>query len=364
MSKFLNSLKSDLLDRRLMPLLALFAVGLIAAIAYAALAGSGSSTAPTASAPPVVPVAGIAISAVKPESEAGAGETTSGVPKHGASSAHNPFTPLSEPKAKGAATTSSSSSSAAKGGSQPSPGSSGAGTSESGSSGSPGSGSSGSGGQPSSGSTTPAKKKPQPKSEIKYAVAVLLGTAAPGTPAPNAALTLYQGLELQQPLPSSQQPLIVYRGVIDGVKSAAFTLVGEVIPHGNAQCLPSPTQCQAITLKPGETEELDYVPLGGTAVNYELYVVAIKRSNAPLAKGASVRRSAAGLTLLRNEGLERIPGLRYSAGRGVLVSTSHRAFAARVNAASTSPARAHAAAPGAALIPRARTQKQRSGRSD
>jgi hypothetical protein len=135
-------------------------------------------------------------------------------------------------------------------------------------------------------------------------------------------LTLYEGLKLKQPLPSAQQPLVVYRGVTGGGKGAVFTLVGELIPHGSAECLPSATQCQTITVKPGETEELEYVPLGGTPVNYELYVVAIdtvKSSSEPFAKGASARISAAGSKLLLHDGLQRIPGLRYSFAKGTLV---------------------------------------------
>jgi hypothetical protein len=338
MSKFFDSLKNDLLDRRLLPFVALVAVGLIAAIAYAAFAGSGSgsSATPTASVSPSTPAGGIAVSAVKSESESGASETTSGAAKS-AGAARNPFTPLSEPKAASASSPSTATSPAAGSISESSSGAGGgsSGTSESGA-GSSSSGTSESGGGSKPGSTTgggttttPTPKKTTPKSQTSYAVAVLLGAAAPGTPAPNPALTLYESLKLQQPLPNAKQPLIVYRGAIEGGKSAAFTLVGEVIPHGGAQCLPSTTQCQTITLKPGETEELEYVPLGGTTVNYELYVVAIdtiRHGGSPSSKGASVHPSTAGAALLRKEGLGSIPGLRFSAAKGALVLASHRAF--------------------------------------
>ncbi len=150
-------------------------------------------------------------------------------------------------------------------------------------------------------------------------------------------MTLYEGLKLKQPLPSAQLPLVVYRGVTGGGKSAVFTLVGELIPHGSAQCLPSATQCQTITVKPGETEELEYVPLGGTPVNYELYVVAIdsvKSTSEAFAKGASARISAVGSKLLLKDGLQRIPGLRYSFVKGTLVPAEQHpleALAARAS---------------------------------
>jgi hypothetical protein len=330
MSAFFNSLKGDLLDRRLMPLLALLGAALLGAIVYAALASSGSSPATSASVTPPAPVEGIPVSVVKSENETGANETTNGVPKAGARSTHNPFTPLPEPKASAASksATSAPASSAAAGSS--SSVAAGSGSSSSGSSES--SSSSGSSSKPAS--ETPAKPKPKPqpkpKSEGAYAVSILLGVAAPGTPAPNDSLKLYEELKLQQPLPSSTQPLIVYRGATSGGASAAFTLVGEVIPHGNGQCLPSATQCQTLELKTGETEELEYVPLGGAAVNYELYVVAIEpaKKSGATAKGASLSVSSAGLTLLRRDGRQRIPGLRYSFVKGTLVPAGQHPLAA------------------------------------
>ena len=45
MNNFLNSVKADLLDRRLLPIVALVGLGLLAALAYAIL-GGGSAAAP------------------------------------------------------------------------------------------------------------------------------------------------------------------------------------------------------------------------------------------------------------------------------------------------------------------------------
>ena len=86
-----------------------------------------------------------------------------------------------------------------------------------------------------------------------------------GSPSPSPTLTPYEHLKRQQPLPSSTQPLVVFRGVTAGGKSASFTLVGEAILRGSAACLPNASQCQAIDLKPGQVEELEYVPPGSAA---------------------------------------------------------------------------------------------------
>jgi hypothetical protein len=334
MNKFFNSLKGDLLDRRLMPFVALLAVALLAAIGYAAFAGSSSSTPPAASAPASTPVAGIAVSAVKSDAEPGAGETT-GAAKQSANAGRNPFSSPSETKPKASSTsstTSSSSTSATSESSGAAAGGSSSGSTESASGGSS---------SPSSGSktTTPAKPKAKKQPQAGYKVEVLFGATTAGTPALSAQLPAFANLKRQQPLPSDSHALIVYRGVIAGGKSATFTIVGEAILRGEATCLPSTAQCQAIELKQGQTEELEEAQLGSAPVVYELYLAGIKASkSSTTAKGASIGESKAGLHLLRVAGLQALPGLRYSAAKGVLVFASHRAFSARAHAAVRHPA--------------------------
>ena len=129
--------------------------------------------------------------------------------------------------------------------------------------------------------------------------------------------------------------MIVFRGVIAGGKSATFTLVGEAILRGSAKCLPSASQCQAIDLKAGQSEELEYVPLGGSAITYLLEVVKITPStaSAAAARRAFGGESKSGLELLRSHGLASLPGLRYSDDKGVLVFAAKHAFAARAHVA-------------------------------
>ncbi|MFI4989364.1 MAG: hypothetical protein ACHQHO_00415 [Solirubrobacterales bacterium] len=348
MSAFLQSLKSDLLDRRLMAVLALLGAALLGAIVYAVLASGGGSTAsPAASAPATAPkAAGIAVSAVT-AAKAPVAETTSGSSEQTGGSSHNPFTPLPGVK-------SASSSTAAAGGSGSSTSGSSSKSSASGGEAGSSTGSAGSGSETNSsaqnGGTQPEEKKAA-KQGKSYKVSVLFGTAPAGTPALTAGLTSYEDLKRQEPLPSATQPLIVFRGVIAGGESATFTLVGEAILRGSAACLPSASQCQAIDLKAGQTEELEYVPLGGTAVTYELHVVKIEAIKAKAAKAAkaasatgaadvSVGESKLGLKFLRKAGLKALPGLRYSSDGSVLVF---------VGAAHASAARAHASAWSAAF---------------
>jgi hypothetical protein len=338
MNDFFDSLKSDLLDRRLIPALGLLAVVLIAAIAYAVLGGGSSTPAPnTAGAPvtPVVKVPGIAISEVKTADVTASAETTSGSPQQTGGASRNPFAPMpgvKKAQAASAVAASGTSSSAATGSGTPAASSP----------------------TTSTGGSTPAPaeetKKPSTPTKSKdkqtvFHVDILFGTAAAATPPENAALTPFNELKLQQPLPTDSQPLVVFRGVLAGGKSATFTLVGEAILRGPAVCLPSASQCQAIDLQPGQTEELEYVPPGADAVVYELNVVSIVSSKAKLSSVHSAfgGESKTGLELLRRSGLQGLSGLRYSTARGVLVFAGKHAFAARAHVAA---APAEASAPG------------------
>ncbi len=334
MSAFFDSLRSDLLDRRLRPVIALLALALVAAIVYAVLAGSGSST-PAPSVPATTPGGGVAISAVKTEAAQAVAETTGGAGQTSGVT-RDPFAPLPTPKASAAAASgagssaSSSSSSSSSGGSSSSAGSGGE-------SGAPSGGGEASSPSPSPGSSGGANAPAKPKAHAKtaYDVSILFGQAAPNTPVAGAALTPYDKLELAQPLPSAQQPLIVFRGVVAGAKSVTFTLVGEAILRGSAVCRPSASQCQAIDLQVGQTEELEYAPPGATPTNYMLYVASIKSltTKASQSSATTSHESKVGAELLRSSGLSALPGLRWSTDKGVLVIAGRSAFAARAHAA-------------------------------
>jgi hypothetical protein len=339
MNAFFDSLKSDLFDRRLTPLLALLGVALLAAVVYAATGGGSSSTSPAASTPVAAPkTSGIAVTAAA-STKSPVAETTSGAAEQtGGGAARNPFKPLPGVKSSTTVTTPASGSAA------PASGNAASGESSSGTGGSSSEGSS-SGGSGSETNPHSGGAQQHKKASKAYKVSVLFGTAPAGTPALSAGLTSYEDLKRQQPLPSATQPLIVFRGVIAGGKSATFTLVGEAILRGSAACLPSASQCQAIDLKEGDTEELEYVPLGGTAITYELHVVkieSIKAKAAQLSKVAKVAsvadasgaESKAGLKILREYGLMAVPGLRYSRDGSVLVFRGAvHSFAARARAA-------------------------------
>jgi hypothetical protein len=327
MSNFLNTIKADLLDRRMLPLVALVALAFVGALAYVVVGGGSSPSTPAAAVPStrVIAASGVAISSATPEKAVA--EMTGGASQQHQGTARNPFTPLPEPKAKAAATaTTTASSSTSAAGSAPGSGSSSAGAP-------PSTGSSpGSGGATPAPSTpaTPSKPAAPSKPKTVYHVAVLFGALPAGTTPSTASLTPFENLKLLTPLPTAKQPLIIFRGVTAGGKSATFTLVSEAILHGPAACLPSTTQCEAIDLRESQSEQLEYLSPTGVAELYELRIVSIVSSKASSAAIKSIYRgeSKAGRELLGHAGLEAIPDLRYSSQPGVLVFAVHRAFAA------------------------------------
>jgi hypothetical protein len=314
MSELLNSVKADLFDRRLLPLVVVVLGGLAAAIAYLVLGGGSAATNPTgAAAGRSLASAGVAISQTTPETAVA--ETSGGVSQQHAGHSRNPFAPIPGTKsANSSATTASTKASSSSGSS-----SSGKGSSSSGSTGS-------------SGGSTPTKPTPEPAKPSKpakpatiYHVSVLFGLLPPAGSTAPTSLTPYENVKLLSPLPSATQPLIVFRGATAGGKSATFTLVSEAILHGDANCLPSASQCEAIDLKPSEGEQLEYVTAAGTVETYELKVVSIVASKGSSSTVTGILRneSKAGRELLRHAGLSELPDLRYSAESGVLVFAPH-----------------------------------------
>jgi len=208
-------------------------------------------------------------------------ETTNGLAHQSGGSSRDPFAPL--PGTKSAtATTSPSTSQASSASTHSSSASTGAGS---------GGGSSSHGTGATNPATTPNSSKPKPPAPA-YHVAALFGVVPAGTPVQNVQLTPYENLAPGTPLPSSKQPLVVFKGVTANGKSATFAIAGEVILHGSAACIPSASQCLAIELAPGLDEELEYYAPSGQATVYQLEVVSIATSKASTARAHASRRRA------------------------------------------------------------------------
>jgi hypothetical protein len=322
MRSFFDSLRSDLLDRRFLPVLAVLGVALVAALAFAVLGGgsSTSSTPPATSATTGAsgPVGAVAITPAPAANQAVA-ETTSGSHQH-SGAPRNPFTPLPSSQAKSATTSTPSKSSAS---------SSSSGSSSSGSS----SSSTSTGQSTSKTETTPKPIAPPKRVYIHYHVTAEFGLVPPAVAGAPAQLKTYPNMALDEPLPSKDNPQLLFLGVVLRTgKDAVFALTGAAILHGNAVCKPSPTQCQAIQLPIGQSETLEVVEANGQSATYELKLVSISKSvskaSAATAHKASATTSQAGRRLLGRDGVPTLSELHYASWHGGLVFIGHRAFAA------------------------------------
>ena len=279
MTEFLQSIKADLLSRRLLPFVALLGVVLLAAVGYAVKGGSSSpAPAPVASAPAPVTstnVLGVTVATANPNEAVS--ETPGGVRYQSQGPTRDPFVPLpTAPAAKSASATGSSTGSS---------GSSGSGSSSTGGSSSGSSGSGSGGGAQKAPAPAPTPKKPT-KPQLAYDVSVLFGPAST-TPGQPATLAPYQSLKLGQPFPSKQDVRITFERVTENGSGAVFKLLVPPILHGTGACLPSNSECQAIDLEAGHAEELEYVEADGQIVVFELKVVSIaKKSSANAARAA------------------------------------------------------------------------------
>ncbi len=88
-------------------------------------------------------------------------------------------------------------------------------------------------------------------------------------------LKTYKNIEKLTPLPSEDNPLFVYTGIGENGKSATFLISTEAAPNGDGRCKPDAANCQTLALSAGETEFFD-VPSGtGGMTQYELRVIAV-----------------------------------------------------------------------------------------
>jgi hypothetical protein len=159
----------------------------------------------------------------------------------------------------------------------------------------------------------------------------VVSAAVEGAPPQIPQLKTYADMALDEPLPSKDNPQLVFLGVaLNTGKDAVFALTGEAILHGSATCRPSPTQCQAIQLQVGKTETLEVVEADGQPATYELKLISISKSvssaSAARAHAASDPVSQAGHELLGRDGAPALSELRYSPQRGGLVSIGHPSF--------------------------------------
>lgn len=316
MNELLQSIKADLLSRRMLPLLAVAGVALLGALAYAAVGGASSAKPPVT--PPSAPASpgGVPVSIAPASTTAAAAETPAGVQYQTQGSTRDPFVLPGGSPASSAASPSLAGSSPGSGKSSSSSGGNGSSPGASG-------GSAPSASTPSHAAPSPAPLQPpspapggprvSPPPALKpeelpfYNVSALFGLA-PAKPGEPATLTPYEDMKRFEPLPMAKAALVVFVGVISkkGTDRALFALIAPPILRGAGSCYPSDTHCQAIELEAGKSEELEFVKPSGETVDFELKIVKISKRSAPAgaASAKALHVSRAGKRALSAAGFD------------------------------------------------------------
>jgi hypothetical protein len=192
-------------------------------------------------------------------------------------------------------------------------------------------GSTGSSGPPAQGTLTtgPASLK----SDQAYTVDIDTKDAA------NGVHTLSDVIRLA-PLPAAQSPEVIYLGVVQGGKQAAFLFTNAIAVSSKAAtgmtCLPSDSSCQIVELSPGQVYPTANSALIAT-FSFELVSIgATTYSSTAAATQARDAVSTAGQTLLPLSNSSELSTLTFSDKVGALVH--HKAGSGSSGGGSTSPA--------------------------
>jgi hypothetical protein len=97
-------------------------------------------------------------------------------------------------------------------------------------------------------------------------------------------------------LPSADEPMVVYLGLLDDKKTAVFMLDASLTAIGDGACHPSPENCETVRMREGDTMFFDPVAVEGetgTGTQYELELIDIhKKQTTDAAKAAKSAKLA------------------------------------------------------------------------
>ena len=123
-------------------------------------------------------------------------------------------------------------------------------------------------------------------------------------------------------LPSSQQPLLVYLGILSGGHSAVFLVQPGTVVSGPGVCVAGTTACEIVELQVDQVEDLSVTTSDTTALVAEFSVAAIKainHSSVAAAKNARAQESPAGRALVKSSTSTVLPLFEYVHSAGVVV---------------------------------------------
>lgn len=183
-----------------------------------------------------------------------------------------------------------------------------------------------------------------------------LPTVTPVPAEPKPALEVHSlrvrvdGVEREEPLsrltplPTADDPAVIYLGLLADGKTAVFLLDVGVTADGDGTCHPSPSDCQRVYLKKGDSEFFDVTRVadvgedgstgeaGSTGGEFQLDLLEIstkKVSSTDQARSSFAWTSSAGRRALRSR-MGRAGRLGHDARTGKLRRLSHKAWRASV----------------------------------
>jgi hypothetical protein len=192
-----------------------------------------------------------------------------------------------------------------------------------------GAGSAPSGGASEPAPSAPAAPKPQPRKYSLQELTVRFGSSD-GTAG-------RQSLKRLAPLPSAEQPVLIYLGVLKDGKTAVFLVDHGVNAVGDGECKPTPDECDTLRLREGETEFLDVTDeTGAVGAQYQLDLVKIHKATTASPSKAKAS-SKAGRRLLKARVAGDGPtGYRWDASAGALERNPNVALRATFGSATVS----------------------------
>jgi hypothetical protein len=190
------------------------------------------------------------------------------------------------------------------------------------------------GGSPSAGGgsapvTSDPAPQPAPKRYSVQELTVRFGDAE-GTPE-------RKSLKRLQPLPSADEPVLIYLGVLRDGKTAVFLLDHGVQAVGDGDCRPSPQECETLRMRAGDTEFIDVVDdTGAVTAQYQLDLLKIHKSTTASASRAKASSKAGQRLLKARVSSEGPTGYRWDASAGALERKPGRALRATFGGATVS----------------------------
>jgi hypothetical protein len=160
-----------------------------------------------------------------------------------------------------------------------------------------------------------------------YRVDLELGT-------PDGELQRKRNLARLTALPSAENPVFTFLGVLADRKTLVFVLSPGTTADGEGRCRPSFTDCETVEMRKGQTEIFEVAQADGTVKQYIVQVGDVRRVESKTAARAAIaraRHSVAGQNWLRavdrfedDDELDAFDRYRYRPRTGLLVRAARR----------------------------------------